>query len=352
MKKGEWSKIVILAVVLIILCMLAAGCGNQADKIDTTKDGKMIVRVGFFPNLTHTQALVGLSDGTFQKSMGSQIEIQQHTFNAGPAEIEALLAGEIDLGYIGPVPAINGFIKSRGGLRVIAGAADGGAVLVARKDANIHSVADLNGKKVAIPQLGNTQDISLRNLLASAKLKDAAKGGTVTVIPTDNPNILPLISRGEVDAALVPEPWGSRILKQGSASIVLDSRDVWRNGKYATAVVIVSKKFLDEHPDLVEKWLSAHVEITDRINRDKENSKNVANNMIKKLTNKSLPEDVLTSSLERIVVTHDPEKDSVEEFVRIAVNNGYIKGEPDISDLFDLTLINKVLKKKGLQVLQ
>lgn len=352
MIRGKRSKILILAVLIIILCMLAAGCGNQADKVDSGKDGKMIVRVGYFPNLTHTQALVGLSDGTFQKAMGKQIEIQQHTFNAGPAEIEALLAGEIDLGYIGPVPAINGFVKSRGGLRIVAGAADGGAVLVAGKGANIQSVADLNGKKVAVPQLGNTQDISLRNLLNSANLKDAAKGGTVTVIPAENPDILTLISKGDIDAALVPEPWGSRILKQGSASIVLDSRDVWRNGKYATAVVIVSKKFLDEHPDLVEKWLTAHVETTERINRDKENSKNVANNMIKILTKKSLPEDVLTSSFERIVVTYDPEKDSVEEFVRIASNNGYIKGKPDVSDLFDLTLVNKVLKKKGLQVLQ
>lgn len=349
MKKSLCS---VFAVVLIILCMLAAGCGSQAGKVDGSKNGKMIVRVGYFPNLTHTQALVGLSDGTFQKAMGSQIEIQQHTFNAGPAEIEALLAGEIDLGYIGPVPAINGFVKSRGGLRIIAGAADGGAVLVARKGANINSVADLNGKKVAVPQLGNTQDISLRNLLASANLKDAAKGGTVTVIPAENPDILTLISKGDVDAALVPEPWGSRILKQGSSSIVLDSRDVWRDGKYATAVVIVSKKFLDEHPDLVEKWLSAHVQITERINSDKETSKNVANTMIKKLTKKSLPQDVLTSSFERIVVTYNPEKDSVEEFVKIAASNGYIKGEPDISNLFDLTMINKVLKEKGLQVLQ
>lgn len=352
MKRGKCSKIGVFSVVFLIICMLAAGCGNQEKNDAAGKNGKMIVRVGYFPNLTHTQALVGLSDGTFQKAMGSQIEIQQHTFNAGPAEIEALLAGEIDLGYIGPVPAINGFVKSRGGLRIVAGAADGGAVLVARKDADIQSVADLSGKKVAVPQLGNTQDISLRNLLASANLKDAAKGGTVTVIPAENPDILTLIAKGEVDAALVPEPWGSRILKQGSAEIVLDSRDVWRDGKYATAVVIVSKKFLDEHPDVVEKWLSAHVEITDRINSDKETSKKVANNMIKTLTQKSLPEDVLNSSFERITVTYNPEKDSVEEFVRISADNGYIKGDPDITDLFDLTLINKVLKKKGLQVLQ
>lgn len=354
MKIKIWLKLWGFILILPIFLMIAAGCNNNSggDKDANGKYEDVVIRVGYFPNITHSQALVGLYDGTFQKALGSKVKIEEHTFNAGPAEIEALLAGEIDLGYIGPVPAINGFVKSKGGLRIIAGATNAGAILLARKGTDITTIADLNGKIVAIPQLGNTQDISLRNLLSQANLKDAAKGGTVTVIPAENPDILTLISKGEVDAALVPEPWGSRIIKQASASVVLDANQVWRNGKYTTAVVIVSKKFLDDHPDLVEKWLSAHVDITERINKEKKNSETIINNMIKKLTRKSLPEDVLTSSFKRMVVTYDPEKDSVEEFVKLSVDNAYIKGNPDVSGLFDLSLINKVLNTKGLQKLQ
>lgn len=353
MKKGAGFIFAVLIVVLVLTSGVLSGCGKDSGMKDgAVADGKKLIRVGYFPNMTHAQALVGLSDGTFQKALGDGVTIQEHTFNAGPAEIGALLAGEIDLGYIGPVPAINGFVKSKGELRIVAGAADAGAVLVARKGSAIRDGKGLDNKKVAVPQLGNTQDISLRNFLSQAGLKDAAKGGTVTVIPAENADILTLLSRGEVDAALVPEPWGSRIIKQAGASIVLDSDKVWRDGKYTTAVVIVSTKFLNEHPDLVEKWLTAHVEITERINNDREASKAVINSQIEKLTKKSLPEDVLDSASKRIKVTYNPETESVKDFVKLSSDNGYIKGTPDIKNLFELGLINKVLQQKGLPTVE
>ncbi|ADG83096.1 aliphatic sulfonate ABC transporter substrate-binding protein [Thermincola potens] len=341
-----------LGVLILSVLAIVALAGCSGDKTEKTQDGKQVIRVGYFPNLTHAQALAGFGDGTFQKAMGSEVTIQEHIFNAGPTEIEALLAGEIDLGYIGPVPAINGFVKSKGGLRIISGAADAGAVLIARKGAGIEKVKDLDGKRVAVPQLGNTQDISLRNLLSQANLKDASKGGTVTVIPAENPDILTLISKGEVDAALVPEPWGSRIVKETGARVVLDAKEVWRDGKYSTAVVIASSKFLKEHPDLVEKWLKAHVEITERIGKDPKASQVVINSQIKKLTGKSLPPDVLNNAFRRIAVTYNPEIESVNEFVRISVENKYLKETPDISNLFDLSLINKILAEKKLTELR
>lgn len=353
--KARYGFKIICSVLAVIFIFSFTGCGNSkqntSGKVED-KNAKISLKVGYFPNLTHAQALVGFSDGTFQRALGKNVNIEEHIFNAGPAEIEALLAGEIDLGYIGPVPAINGFVKSGGKLRIIAGAADAGAVLVARQGAKIEKVEDLDGKKVAVPQLGNTQDISLRNLLNQANLKDASKGGTVTVIPAENPDILTLIAKGEVDAALVPEPWGSRIVKQAGGKIVLDANDVWRKGKYATAVVIASTKFMNEHPELVEKWLAAHVEITQRINSDKERCKSVINSQIEKLTKKSLPDDVLASSLKRIVVTYDPESESVKDFVNLSVENGYLKDNPDITNLFEIGTLNKVLKMKGLQALQ
>ncbi len=352
--KSAW-KITALVLVLSAILAVVAGCGGkqetQQTSVSSTKE-KAVIRVGYFPNITHAQALVGLSDGTFQKAIGNNTRIEEHTFNAGPSEIQALLAGEIDLGYIGPVPAINGFVKSKEGLRIITGAADAGAVLVAGKDTNIKSVKDLDGKIVAVPQLGNTQDISLRNLLSQANLKDAAKGGTVTVIPAENPDILTLIAKGDVDAALVPEPWGSRIVKQAGAGVVLDYKDVWRDGRYATAVIIVSKKFLNAHPDIVEKWLAAHVDLTKRINKDQEGSQKIINDQIKKLTGKSLPLDVLKSSFQRIAVTYNPETESIREFIKLSADNGYIKETPDVTNLVSLDILNNILRQKGLQPVQ
>lgn len=338
---------VLLAVVAIAGVM--TGCGVRSAESD--QKGK-VIRVGYFPNITHSQALLGLSDGTFQRTLGSEVRIEEHIFNAGPAEIEALLAGEIDIGYIGPVPAINGYVKSAGQLRIIAGAANAGAVLVARKDAGIKDVAGLDGKKVAIPQIGNTQDISLRNLMTQAGLKDRAKGGTVNVIPVNNPDILALMTKGEIDAALVPEPWGSRLIKQAGTNVVLEADQVWRGGKYTTAVVIVNSRFLSKYPDLVAKWLEAHVEVTERIKQDPPGTQVVINNQIKKLTQKSLPKDIVRNSFERIVVTYNPETDSVREFLRLYADNGYVKGNPDISGIFELSPLNRVLEKKGLQPLQ
>lgn len=348
MKTGRNYKMIGILLTILILTVTLTGCGSQSEQAGVDN----VIRVGYFPNMTHAQALVGLNDGSFKKLIGNDIKIEEHIFNAGPAEIEALLAGEIDLGYIGPVPAINGFVKSGGELRIVAGAADAGAVLVARKGADIRTIEELKGKKVAVPQLGNTQDISLRNLLSQAGLKDASKGGSVTVIPAENPDILTLIAKGDVDAALVPEPWGSRITKQTDATVILDADKVWRNGKYATAVVIVSTKFLNKHPDLVEKWLTAHIEITRQINQNRDKSKAIINSQIEKLTKKSLPVDVLNSSFSRITVTYDPEIASVRDFVKLSVDNGYLKKSPDVSNLFDLSVTNKVLQKKGLPLVQ
>lgn len=341
-RKALKAAFIFMAITFIFTAI--TGC---AGKKDENKTGQ-VIKVGYFPNITHAQVLVGISDGSFQKALGEGVAIEEHTFNAGPSEIEALLTGQIDIGYIGPTPAINGYVRSRGGLRIVAGACDAGAVLLARKDSGIASVGDLDGKKVAIPQIGNTQDLTLRYLLSEVNLKDSSKGGTVTIIPVENPDILTLIAKGEVDAAFVPEPWGSRIIKAAGAYVVLDANKVWGDGKYTSAIVIVSSKFLKEKPDLVQKWLAAHVDLTERINRDKEGSKTVVNGQIEKMTKKRLPEDVLNSSFARTFITYDPETESIEKFVKISLDNGYIKEEADINQLVNLEILNNVLKQKGL----
>lgn len=345
-RKGLFK--ILLTMGIIVGLFTLVGCGAKDEKAATESDGTVTIRVGHFPNITHSQALVGLSDGTFQRALGDKVKIDRKLFNAGPAEIEALLAGEIDLGYIGPVPAINGFVKSRGGLQIIAGATNAGAVLVVREDAGIKSIKDLAGKKVAVPQYGNTQDISLRKILSDAGLKSVNKGGNVNVLQVDNPDILTGFANKELDAALVPEPWGSRLVNKAGGKVLLDWNQVWRAGDYTTAVVIVSKDFIQKHPDLVEKWLAAHVDLTEAINKDSAKYKVVINGQLKDLTKKELSSDILDSSFIRLKTTYDPTSESIKEFVKLYVDNGFLKETPNIDGLINLDPLNKILKDKAL----
>lgn len=335
---------------LLTSVFFLAGCGDS--KKEGESHNAVTIRVAHFPNITHAQALVGLADGTFQKALGPDVKIDRKSFNAGPEEIEALLAGEIDLGYIGPGPAINGYIKSKGALKIIAGATDAGAVLVVQKDGNINKVTDLAGKKVAVPQFGNTQDLSLRQLLQEANLKSVDKGGKVEVLQIKNPDILSLFSQKKLDAALVPEPWGARLVEDAHGKILLDWNQIWRNGKYTTAVVIVNTKFLAEHPDLVHKWLEAHLQLTDRISKNPEEAKTIINTQIKELTGKDLPKNILDQAFSRVIPTYDPAKDSVYGFVDIAYNAGYLKQKADITEIFALDELNKILEEKGLPLVK
>src|SRR6266700_3953898 len=191
---------------LSLLLIAFAACGS--DSSTANSGSTTTVHLGYFPNITHAAALVGVARGTFKQALGSNATLDTKTFNAGPALIEALLAGDIDIGYVGPNPAINGYVKSHGAaLRIIAGASSGGALFIVRPGANIHGPQDLNGKKLATPQLGGTQDVSLRHYLQQHGLKTADKGGTVQIIPSDNANILAMFKQGSIDGAWVPEPW-------------------------------------------------------------------------------------------------------------------------------------------------
>lgn len=345
MKITKFRKLTAGLLIMIALVVSLTGCVGTKTAKENTK-----VRVAYFPNITHAQALIGRAEGQFQQALGDT-PIEWKTFNAGPAEIEALFAGEVDIGFIGPGPAINGFVKSKGDLQIIAGATDAGAILVSRKDLKIKDVKELSGKRVAVPQFGNTQDLSLRHLLQANGLADTTKGGTVEIRQAENPDIKTLLEKGEIDAALVPEPWGSRLISEVGANVVLDYNQVWREGHYTTAVVIARTKFIQEHPDIVEKFLKTHVELTEAINKNPEKAKETVNQQIKELTGKALAKPVLDNAFGRLTSTFDPEKDSVLDFSKLAVEAGFVKGTPDLKELFNLTILNKVLKEKGLPVI-
>jgi sulfonate transport system substrate-binding protein len=311
--------------------------------------GPVTMRVGYFPNITHSQALVGVARGDFQKVLGSDVTLDVKIFNAGPSVIEALFAGQIDLSYIGPNPAINGYVQSKGeALRVIAGATSGGAAFVVRPDANIAKPEDLAGKKLASPQLGNTQDVALRAYLAEHGLKLAEKGGNVQVTPTDNPQILDLFRQKQIDGAWVPEPWASRLMVDGGGKLFLDERDLWPGGDFVTANIIVSTKFLKEHPDLVKAWLRAHVEVTQWELANPDQAKQISNDEIKRLTGKALAKEVIDGAWSRMRITYDPISVSLFKSADAAYTAGFLKEKPNLSGIYDLKLLNEVLKEKGL----
>lgn len=335
----------------IILIVIASSSISISDNTQTHKveSSSNVIRVGYFPNISHAQAVIGLGNGDFQKALGN-VKIETQVFNAGPSAIEALFANRIDVAYVGPNPAINGYIKSEGqGLRIIAGAASGGAVFVTRIDSGINSASDLNGKKLASPQLGNTQDVALRSYLLKNGYKTTDNGGTVEVIPAANPDIFTMMQKKDIDGAWVPEPWGAKLVKEANGTILVDERNLWPNGKFVTALIIVRTDYLQNHPDIVKKLLGAHIDETNWINNNKDKALIDFNVQLEKITGKQLPFDELNDAFSRINLTYDPIKDSLYKSADDAFNLGFLGNKkPDLSNIFDLTILNQVLKEKNL----
>lgn len=319
------------------------------------------LRIGYFPNLNHAQAVIGLQqDGDFQKILNTNsnnttkdVRVESFVFNAGPSAIEALFGGQIDVAYVGPNPAINGYLASNGqGLRVISGAASGGASFVIRNDSGIKSVNDLGGKKFASPQLGNTQDVSLRKYLVDNGFNTVDNGGNVTVVPVTPADILTLMLKNEIDGAWVPEPWATRLVKEANGRIFVDERDLWPpEGKFVTAHIIVRPEYLKDNPDVIKKLIAAHVNETQWINSNKEQAIKEFNIQLKKLTGKELPVDVLAESLTKLEFTYDPIKESLFKSANDAYDLGFlVKGEarPNLNGIYDLALLDQVLSENGL----
>ena len=335
-------KILTVIVMLMAVVAMCTGCSTNQNGSETTSDGKTKVRVAYFPNITHTQALVMKNQGTLEKALGEEADITWTAFNAGPAEVEAIFAGEIDLGYIGPVPAVSANVKSDGDVSIIAGATNGGAVLVSGKDVSIHSVNELSGLKVAIPQLGNTQHLSLLHLLSENNMHTTTNGGDVEVVAAANADIKTMMDNGQIDAALVPEPWGSILQNDIGANVVLDYKDIWRNGDYSTAVVVVNNDFAKAHPDIVEKFLQAHKDATVYINENKDTAKDIVNTEIEKATGKSFDKAILDSAFERLIISEEISTESILEFANMSKEEGFIDKVPEEAGLIEKTYLEKL----------
>lgn len=281
------------------------------------------VNIGYFNNVTHAQALYMKAQGTLEDALPDDVKINWTAFNAGPAEVEALFAEDIDIGYIGPVPAITANVRSEGDVTVLCGAAQAGAILVKSADAEISSVADLDGKTVAIPQLGNTQHLCLLKLLSDNGLAPVDQGGTVTVAAVENADVLNMMDQGNIDAALVPEPWGATLLN-GGAEIVLDYDEVYRDGDYPVTVVVVRNEFLEEHPDIVDTFFEKHTETTSLLLEDPQGAASVVNEELNEATGKSLEPSILDEAFGRIIFSDEVSEDAMQDFADISLEQGFI----------------------------
>ncbi len=342
---------------LLILAGLLTGCGASGDndttsgsdsssstsEAEVTSSAETVeVRMAYFPNITHAQALVMKNEGSLEEALGDGYDVSWTSFTAGSSEVEALFAEEIDIGYIGPVPAVNGNVKSDGDVIVIANASNAGAVLVVGADSGISSVADLDGKTVAIPQVGNTQHLCLLNLLSENDLSPVSEGGTVEVVAVDNSNVQNMFDQGSIDAALVPEPWGTILTASDNIDLLLDYQDIYLDGDYPVAVVVVRKDFLEEYPEVVETFLQVHIDTTDAINADLDGSVEAMIEEIETVTGTAYDKDVVLGSFEKTVVTTELNEDALWEFAQTSYEQDFIDELPDEDALTDLSILESL----------
>ncbi|WP_254678648.1 ABC transporter substrate-binding protein [Arthrobacter sp. 24S4-2] len=356
--KPKRTRAVEVLVALGLVLLIAAGAvvastlsrSTEAQAAAPTPAAEL--KLGYFGNVTHAPALVGVKEGFIAKNLG-ETKLSTQVFNAGPAAIEALNAGAIDATYIGPSPAINSFVKSQGeSVSIIAGAAAGGAQLVVKPE--IGSAADLKGKTLASPQLGGTQDVALRAWLAGQGYKTNTDGsGDVAINPTENAQTLKLFQDGKLDGAWLPEPWASRLVLQAGAKVLVDEKDLWvgsltgKPGEFPTTILIVNRKFAAEHPDTVKALLKGHAESVKWLNDTPDAEKaSVLNTALKESSGAELQPDVIDRSLKNIVFTVDPLAGSYKKLLEDGVKAGTTK-QADINGIFDLTALNSVTAETG-----
>jgi NitT/TauT family transport system substrate-binding protein len=296
------------------------------------------LRLGYFANATHAQAVLGVDSGDFAQAIGPT-KLSTKLFNAGPSLIEALFSGEIDIGYVGPGPALSAHDKSKGqGIRVISGAAANGVVIVARKDSGIETVKDLVGKRVATPQKGNTQDIAARHYLTAV----LGQKDSNNVVPIANPEQAGMMASNQIDAAWVPEPWGARLVAETGAKIIAQEKDFWPGGQFSLTVIVTTPQFLANHPDVVEKILRVHQKWTARLNRDPASTLPQLDDALFKLTGKKLPPGVLAAALPRVKFTDEPLEETFSTMAQWAYDLNFSQTPPNLAGLFDLSILHQL----------
>jgi NitT/TauT family transport system substrate-binding protein len=349
------------ALALLPLTLALGACGDDDDSggSATTSDGAsettaadeaedVTLRLGFFPNVTHAPALYGIGEGVFEEALPDNVTLSPQPYNAGPEVIEALFADGVDISYIGPNPAINGYAQSDGeALRIIAGATSGGAFFIARE--GIDDIADLTGADIATPQLGNTQDVALRSWLLEQGIEtDATGGGDVHIVPQANADTLTQFQSGDIDGAWVPEPWATRLLLEGGGHVFLDESDLWTetDGEFVTTHIIVRTAFLEDHPDVVEAFLRGHLAALAGLEADGAAAQTVVNDQIEEVTANRLADATIAGAFQNLRFTFDPIAASLAESAADAEAVGLLEAV-DLDGIYALEILNAILAEEG-----
>lgn len=357
------------AAAALALALFAGACGSSESEAETTGAATTqagsagvdstapeqralegVLRLGFFPNVTHAPALVGVANGDFTGALGTGVELETFTFNAGTEATEALFAGAIDIAFIGPNPAINAFAQSEGSaIRIISGSTSGGAYLVV--DPAITQPGQLRGATLATPSLGNTQDVALRAWLGEHGLETTPDGGgDVSILPQSNATTLEAFVAGAIDGAWVPEPWATRLVREGGGTMLVDERDLWpaTGGEYVTTHVIVRTEYLEAHPDIVAAFLEGLLASIDSIQADPADARTVVASQIEAITGQATDDEVLAESFDHLTFTADPIAASLQGSADDAIAVGLL--DPvDLVGIHDLTLLNELLAERGEQ---
>jgi len=323
----------------LAVMLVASACGPSAPASD---DGPMTIRLGYFPNLTHAPALVGLQNGLLAGQLGDGVAIEQHTFNAGGDAVTAILSGSLDVGFVGPNPTVNAYVQSHGqAIRVISGATSGGALLVVRPD--ITSPSQLRGKKIADPQLGGTQDVALRWYLKSQGFKtDTLGGGDVSVLPQDNALTLNAFKQRQIDGAWLPEPWASRLVVEGGGRVLVDERDLWPDSRFVTTDLIVATQFLHDHPKRIKALLEGLYATVQFLSANAAQAQSIANAAVASITGKKLADGVVAAAWPHMAFTLDPLAATLQTSADHAHSLGLLR-DANLNGLYDMALLNEVL---------
>ena len=294
-----------------------------------------VLRIGHFPNVTHAQGLIGHAlsrqgKGWFEQRLGSEVTIQWFVYNAGPSAMEAILAKSIDLTYVGPNPAINAYAKSRGEeVRIVAGAANGGSALVVRGDSTLKIPADFRGKRIATPQLGNTQDVAARSWLVSGGLHITQMGGDAQVVPTANPDQLQLFRQKQLDGVWTVEPWVSLLETEADGKVLVEEPEA------ITTLLVARRDFLDTRRDIVRKFVAAHEELTDWISKNPEEAQRLVREELATETRTNVSQELIARAWKRIVQTHEVSRVAMAKLVASAQAVGFLRNAPDLTRLIE-----------------
>ncbi len=331
-----------LPVLALASALLASACGGGDSPSGAGPGRATTVRLGYFPNVTHATAIVGVESGIFKAALGADT-LRLKTFNAGPAAVEALFSGALDATYIGANPAINAHVQSGGeAIRIVSGATSGGASLVVKP--SINGPADLKGKKLVSPQRGGSQDVALRHWLKANGLKsDLEGGGDVSISSQENAQTLDTFRAGQIDGAWVPEPWATRLVQEGGGKVLVDERTLWPEGRFVTTHLVVRTKYLKDHPDAVRRLVEGQVQANDLVNANASDAQRLVNQGITNVTGKGLPEAVLQASWKGLEFTNDPIPSSLSVSAEHAHDVGLLD-KASLKGIYDLTILNTVLR--------